>query len=179
MGPFLRAARALEAEGADGIATSCGFLALFQEELAARLSVPVATSSLLQIPLIERLLPAGQRVGIITVSAGSLTAAHLESAGADRATPVAGPGEDSEIARAFLGDAPVLDVEAAQADVLDAGDRLLQSHADIGAIVLECTNMAPYARALSAHLHRPVYDIVSFLTWFQAGLSPREFDRPR
>ena len=58
MGPFLRAARALEAEGADGIATSCGFLALFQEELAARLSVPVATSSLLQIPLIERLLPA-------------------------------------------------------------------------------------------------------------------------
>ena len=61
--PFLQAASELEAEGADGIATSCGFLSLFQHELTAHVGVPVATSSLLQIPLIQRLLPAGKRVG--------------------------------------------------------------------------------------------------------------------
>ncbi len=177
--PFLRAARELEAEGADGIATTCGFLSLFQDRLAARAGVPVATSSLLQIPLIERLLPAGKRVGIITISAASLTADHLVGAGVDPATPVVGTDGGREFSQAILGDAPTLDFDAAQGDILDAGDRLLRSHAGIGAVVLECANMAPYARALSAHLHRPVYDIVSFLTWFQAGLSPRGFARPR
>jgi Asp/Glu/hydantoin racemase len=175
--PFLQAARELEAEGADGIATSCGFLSLFQAELAAHVGVPVATSSLLQIPLVERLLPAGRRVGIITISAGSLSADHLQCAGVDPATPVAGTDGGLEFSRAILGDAPTLNFEAARQDILDAGDSLLQNYSNIGAVVLECTNMAPYARALSAHLHLPVYDIVSFLTWFQAGLLPRAFAR--
>jgi Asp/Glu/hydantoin racemase len=177
IGPFLQAARELEAEGADGIATSCGFLSLFQDKLAAHVGVPVATSSLMQIPLIERLLPAGKRVGIITISAGSLSADHLRCANVDPATPVAGTDDGLEFSRAILGDALTLNVVIAQQDILDAGDSLLRNHDDIGAVVMECTNMAPYSRALAAHLHRPVYDIVSFLTWFQAGLSPRGFAR--
>lgn len=177
IGPFLQAARELEAEGADGIATSCGFLSLFQDELAAHVGVPVATSSLMQIPLVERLLPAGKRVGIITISANSLSADHLRCAGVDPATPVAGTDDGLEFSRAILGDAPTLNFEAARQDIFDAGDRLLRNHGDIGAVVMECTNMAPYSQALAAHLQRPVYDIVSFLTWFQAGLSPRGFAR--
>src|SRR5436305_1230508 len=46
---------------------------------------------------------------------------------------------------------------------------------DLGAILLECTNMSPYARALSEHVARPVFDIVSFVTWFHGGLRPRDF----
>ncbi|HYC14431.1 MAG TPA: hypothetical protein VEC75_09285, partial [Stellaceae bacterium] len=49
---------------------------------------------------------------------------------------------------------------------------------DLGAVVLECTNMAPYARALHDHLRLPVFDIVSFVTWFHAGLRPRDFGHP-
>jgi len=177
--PFLQAAKELEAEGADGIATSCGFLSLFQNDISARASVPVATSCLLQIPLIERLLPADKRVGIITISADSLTAAHLDAVGVDPATPIAGTDGGAEFSRSILGDAPTLDFAAAQGDILDAGDRLLRRHPDIGAVVLECTNMAPYARGLAAHLRLPVYDIVSFLTWFHAGLKPRGFAPPR
>src|SRR5947209_19031842 len=51
---FLDAATDLVRLGADGITTTCGFLSLFQRELAA---VPVATSSLMQNPLVLRLLP--------------------------------------------------------------------------------------------------------------------------
>jgi hypothetical protein len=39
--PFIEAGRALVADGAAAIATSCGFLALFQRELQAALPVPV------------------------------------------------------------------------------------------------------------------------------------------
>src|SRR5437870_4777294 len=87
---FLDAATELAQLGADGITTTCGFLSLYQREIAAHVGVPVATSSLMQIPLIERLLPPGKRVGILTISAASLTREHLAAAGADPATPVVG-----------------------------------------------------------------------------------------
>src|SRR5713226_5626041 len=69
---FLDAAAELVRLGADGITTTCGFLSLYQRELAAHVGVPVAASSLMQIPLIERILPPGRRVGVLTVSATSL-----------------------------------------------------------------------------------------------------------
>jgi hypothetical protein len=71
-----------------------------------------------------------------------------------------------------------LDIAAARQDILAAGDELVAKHPDIGAIVLECTNMVPFARALHLRLGIPVYDIYSFVSWFHAGLSPRGFGLP-
>src|SRR5215469_1264730 len=65
---FVVAARELVTIGADGITTNCGFLSLYQRELAAAVGVPVATSSLMQAPFIESTLPPGKRCGILTVS---------------------------------------------------------------------------------------------------------------
>src|ERR1700760_4351887 len=69
---FLDAAAELVGFGAEAITTNCGFLSLFQQELAAHVQVPVATSSLMQVPWVQATLPAGKRVGVITVSASSL-----------------------------------------------------------------------------------------------------------
>ena len=175
---FLNAAAELVQLGADGITTTCGFLSLYQREIAAHVGVPVATSSLMQIPLIERLLPPGRRVGVLTVSAASLTAEHLVAAGADPRTPVVGTDADHEFTRAILGDEERLDAAAAEADIIEAADRLIAQHPETGAVVLECTNMVPYARALAEHLQLPVYSIYTFVTWFHAGLVPRDFGPP-
>jgi len=175
---FLDAAADLVRLGADGITTTCGFLSLYQREIAAHVGVPVATSSLMQIPLVERLLPPGRRVGVVTVSAASLTREHLVAAGADPDTPVVGTDDGREFTRVMLHDEPRLDAAAAELDILEAGERLVAQHGDIGAVVLECTNMVPYAAALSAHLRLPVYSIYTFVTWFHAGLSPRDFGPP-
>src|SRR5437899_3206949 len=110
---FLDAAAELVRLGADGITTTCGFLSLYQREIAAHVGVPVATSSLMQIPLIERVLPPGRRVGVLTVSAASLTAEHLVAAGADPATPVVGTDGGSEFTRVMLDDDERLDAAAA------------------------------------------------------------------
>jgi Asp/Glu/Hydantoin racemase len=175
---FRDAATALVRLGADGITTNCGFLSLLQRDLAAAAGVPVATSSLLQIPFIQRLLPPGRRVGVLTVSAQSLGAEHLAAAGADPLTPVVGTEGGCEFTRVMLGNEERLDVAAAERDIFAAGDALVARHAGIGAIVLECTNMAPYARALSERLRLPVFDIYAFVVWFHAGLVPRDFGPP-
>jgi len=175
---FLDAAAELVRLGADGITTTCGFLSLYQREIAEHVGVPVATSSLMQIPLLERVLPPNKRVGVLTVSAASLTPEHLVAAGADPETPVVGTDGGHEFTRVMLDDEERLDAAAAERDILDAGDALLAQHPETGPVLLECTNMVPYARALSDHLRLPVYSIYSFVAWFQAGLAPRDFGPP-
>ena len=176
---FARAAEELVALGCEGITTNCGFLSLFQAELAARVKVPVATSSLMQVPLVQALLPPGRRVGVITICATSLTEAHLIAAGCPADTPVVGLETGRELFRVLIkGEAEDLDIALAREDMLEAGRTLLRQHPEVGAVVLECTNMPPYAADLQGALGVPVFDIVSFVTWFQAGLRPRRFPPP-
>jgi hypothetical protein len=179
LGPaFLKAAEELVKEGADGITTTGGFLAIFQKALAAHVNVPVASSSLLQVPLVERLLPPGRRVGVLSVQADRITPEHWDAVGAAHDTPVMGTEGGREFTRVMLGDTMEMDYEAAERDVLEAGEALLAKHRDVGAIVCENHNMAPYAAALNARLRVPIYTVYSFVCWFQAGLEPRQFGRP-
>jgi Asp/Glu/hydantoin racemase len=175
---FLAAAAELVRLGADGITTNCGFLSLFQKELAAHVGVPVATSSLMQAPLVQATLPPGKRVGIITVDGRSLSRAHLEAAGVPADTPFIGTEDGRELTRVLIGDEERLDAALAERDLLEAGETLLRRHPEVGAVVLECTNMGPYSAALQRHLGLPVHDIVNFVTWFHASLSPRSFGPP-
>lgn len=173
---FVDAARDLVDLGAEGIATNCGFLSLFQRELAAAVRVPVATSALMQVPLVQATLPPGKRVGLVTVSAGSLTPAHLDAAMVPRDIPVVGTEGGREFFRVLIrAEQQDMDVDLAAADILDAGRTLLHRHPEVGAIVLECTNMPPYAKHLHEALGVPVFDIYSLITWFHAGLRPRDF----
>lgn len=176
---FVDAARDLVDLGAEGITTNCGFLSLFQRELAARVKVPVATSALLQVPLVQATLPPGRRVGVITVSKASLSDAHLDAAGVPRDTPIVGTEGGREFFRVLIGgEAQDMDVRLAARDILEAGRDLVARHPEVGAIVLECTNMPPYAHALREALGLPVFDIYSLITWFHAGLRPRDFGPP-
>ncbi len=174
---FIAAAKDLVDLGAEGITTNCGFLSIFQEEIAAAVGVPVATSSLMQVPWVQATLPPGKRVGLVTVSSSSLTPAHLMGAGVPLDTPVVGTEGGREFFRVLIkGEKQDLDVDLAAQDVIDAGKGLVARHPEIGALVLECTNMPPYAAALQAAVGLPVYDIYSMITWFHAGLRPRSFN---
>ena len=171
---FLDAAAELVAMGAEAVTTNCGFLSLFQAELAAHVRVPVATSSLMQVPWVQAMLPPGRRVGVVTICAASLTPAHLLAAGVPLGVPVAGTEGGREFHRVLIrAEAQDMDVGLARQDVLDAGRDLVRRHPEVGAIVLECTNMPPYAAAMQAELGVPVYDIYTMVSWFHAGLRPR------
>lgn len=172
---FVEAGRDLIDMGVSGITTNCGFLSLFQDELKDRLQVPVAASSLMQVPMLQGLLPPGRRVGILTVSGSSLTPAHLAAAGVAADTPVVGTEGGEEFTRVLLDNERRLDVDKARADNVAAARRLLNAHPDVGAIVLECTNMVPYAADIARETGLPVHSIYSFVLWFQAGLLPRAF----
>ena len=154
--PFVDAAKQLVHEGARAITTSCGFLVQFQATMQAALPVPVWTSSLLKLP--DLTAP-----GVITVDALSLGSAHLRAAGVDATVPVVGLAQDCHQQRALLDDMPTIDAASATADVVDAAQRLVARWPSVREIVLECTNMPPYAKAVARATRRPVHHIISFL----------------
>jgi hypothetical protein len=173
---FIDAAKELVRLGAEAITTNCGFLSLFQQEIAAAVGVPVATSSLMQVPWVQATLPPGKRVGLVTVSGSTLSPAHLQGAGVPLDAPLAGTENGKEFFRVLIkAEKDDMDIAQAERDVVEAGKALVARHPDVGAIVLECTNMPPYAAALQAEVGLPVYDIYSMITWFHAGLRPRAF----
>jgi len=172
---FIAEAREMVAAGADGITTNCGFLALIQDQLSATVDVPVAASSLMQAPWVQAMLPPGKRVGILTISKETLTDAHLKAANIAPDTPIVGTEVNSEFSSGILNDRISLDFAQCEKDNLLAAEKLIQQHKDIGAIVLECTNMVPYAAAIRKLTGVPVFSIYSFVSWFHSGLMPRRF----
>ncbi len=169
---FIDAARELIADGVDGITTNCGFLALYQRQLQAALPVPVLTSSLMQVPLVQAILPSDKRVGVLTISKTSMTPAHLEAVGLAYDTPLWGTESDEEFTRAILDNEPQMDIAAAERDLIEAAKAFQMAHPELGAIVLECTNMMPYARSVRQATGLPVFSIYSAVCWFQSALRP-------
>src|SRR5689334_1960940 len=158
-------AEALAADGAVGLSTSCGFLALYQKDIERVSPVPVATSALLHIRAL-----AGRKVGVITASAANLTPAHFEAVDAPGDTPVVGLPPDGSFAATFLRNGTTLDRDAVERETVAAGKALLARYPGVDTIVLECTNLPPYKAALKAALGLPVLDVLDLLRDFRKRL---------
>lgn len=180
---FIQAGKDLVAHGADGLTTNCGFLALIQDKVKDAIDVPVATSSIMQVPMVNNMLGGEKRAGIITISKEHLTDEHLRIANVPLDTPIIGTEGGREFTHKILDDLPEIDFDLCKEDLKDAARDMVAKHKDVGAIVLECTNMAPYAADIREITRLPVYSIYTHICWLQSGLVPRRFpfqlDDPR
>jgi len=173
---FIEGARALEAQGVCGIVTSCGFLGHVQGELAAAVSVPVVASALMLGPMV-RAMTGGRALGILTADAGALSPALLDACGLDPADVRIAGMEGEEAWRRLI-----LAPKAAQARALDpeeigriverAARRLLAVEPGMGAILLECTNLPPYAARIRAATGVPVFHILHAAAMLRAQAIP-------
>lgn len=175
--PFIAAARELEAEGVKAITGACGFMALFQPEIAAALSVPVFLSSLMQIPFMHQISGPGRRIGIITADATALTDDHFRAVGvsADIPLAVAGMQEKDEFRQAVLEEKGTLDSTRMEQEVVAVARELVARHADVGPILLECSDLPPFAHAVHAATGRPVFDFITMIRHVHAALDQRPY----
>jgi Asp/Glu/hydantoin racemase len=183
---FIEAAQELEAKGVKAITCNCGFLIVFQEALADAVNVPVFTSSLLQVPLVHKMLKKGKKVGIITANSVWLTEQVLRHAGIDSSIPIAIAGmEDAKefyasILHPFsleeLKSAAILNprmyelkfggsYQKVKDEVVNVAKRLLSKDPEVRAIVLECTELTVYADAIREATNLPVFDLVSLINY--------------
>ncbi|MDG6933472.1 MAG: aspartate/glutamate racemase family protein [Nitrososphaerota archaeon] len=171
--PFIEAAKELEAEGVKAISTSCGFLSIFQEAMASKLNVPVLTSALLLVPLIQKMLGGDEKVGVLTADSKSLTKEHLRGAGIDpRTVKIVGLQERDEFSKIDRNELE-FDPKTVEKEVVEAAQLLTKGNG-VGAIVFECANLPPYALAVHKATGLPVFDIVHLIQLVYEGVILRD-----
>lgn len=167
--PYIDAAMELEREGVGAITTNCGFVALYQEKIKEHINIPIFASSLIQIPLVYKMLPKGKIVGVMTVDSTRLTPRHFECAGAaDIPKVVYGMQDEQEFTQFMREDRQEVDTEKCRQDFINVSKRMMAEHPEVGAIVLECTNMPPWSKDIHEVTGLPVFDICT-LTNYVAG----------
>jgi hypothetical protein len=171
--PVIAAARDLVAQGVAAITTGCGFLVLFQRELAAAVAVPLYTSSLIQLPMVASMLAPDQKVGLLVAKKEALTPAHLTAAGArDVPVCVAGMAGQPEFSEVILGGQRTeLDIGRLRAEVLAEAGRLAGENPELGA------DLVPFAADIQRLVKVPVFDIVTLTSMVYQTLTRRSFDK--
>lgn len=169
--PFILAAKELEQAGVKAITTSCGFLALFQKQLANAVNIPVFTSALLMVSFVKRFIGENKKIGILTANSKTLSDAHLRAVEIRKEDVVIKGLEDKEVFTDFtVQNWDRVDTEKCRAELLEATEELLHENDDIGAMVLECTNMPPYTKDIQQVAGVPVFDIVTLVNFVHSGI---------
>jgi aspartate/glutamate racemase len=178
LAPFVDAAHELERLGARAITTSCGFLAIFQEELQAALSVPMLSSALLQVPLVARLLGPGKRIAVLT-ERPNLTERHFNGAGwssKDIPVTVCAMPEGAVFPTVFIDQSLTADRDVLEREMVELALRAAKEPG-VGALVLECTNFVPFAQAMRRATALPVYDLYTLVMQTYLATAAPEFPR--
>jgi len=182
--PLLKAARNLERLGCRAIAGECGYLAYFQREVAAAVSIPVFMSSLLQVPFAQQLISPDKVVGILMSGASLLTDRHLESVGISLGSNyVIGGAMDDFRCQEFdhlwteglRPDPPAADYQKAEAEFLPIAVEFFNRHPNMGAMVLECTGFPPFARALQREIQIPIFSWGTLLDYAYSVVVHRDY----
>jgi hypothetical protein len=175
--PSLDAARRLVSDGCRAIVGACGYFARFQREIAADLPVPVFMSSLLQVPMIIGSLQDHQCLGILCASAPSLDRDAMDAAGVppDARIAVQGMEESAEFRTSILEGKGWMDDALVEQEVVAAALKLCRDHPDVGALLLECSDMPPYAAAVQRETGLPVWDFTTLIDWIHEAVVRRQF----
>ena len=182
--PVLAAARKLERMGCRAIAAECGYFAWFQNEIAAAVSVPVFSSSLVQVSIAQTLIGDNKVVGILASESNELHDRHLTSVGVQLGSNyvVGGAMDDGKCpqfnslwTKDLRPDIPTADYAKAEHELLSVAKEFAAEHPTMGAMVLECTGFQPFARAIQREIEMPVFSWSTLLDYAYSVAAHRDF----
>ena len=170
---FIAVCKDLAEQGVKAITTSCGFTAYYQEGLAAAVPELVFTSALLQVPFVQTMVGLNRKVAVLTANKNHLREEHLQRAKiTDRDHLVILSLHDQpEWGRIYTHPNEEFDLEAVTDEVVGVVRKGLEEHPDIGAVVLECTDLPPYSARIRDELDIPVFDINTMISYVAMALN--------
>lgn len=162
--------------GVRAICSACGFFGNYQQQVRAALDVPVAMSSLVQIPWIQSLIRPDQKIGILTANKASMTEDLLKSCGVTRTDNlVIKDALKTDEFAAVVDMRGCFDNTVAAREITDLAEELVAKHDDLGAILLECSDMPPYASLVQEVTQLPVFDFITLIKWLRSGVAQKPY----
>lgn len=172
----IRAAKQFEAEGARVIVGACGFFGNFQEQVANAVDIPVFLSSVVQLPWIKTGLKSSQLIGMLTADSNGITPSLYKSCGIGNPdyVVVKDLGRLPEFS-AIIESRGSFDNEIVRQEVVNAAKELVRDNPNIGAILLECSDLPPYAADIQRAVGLPVYDFITMIRWAHMATAQKPY----
>ncbi|MFC1532475.1 aspartate/glutamate racemase family protein [Thermodesulfobacteriota bacterium] len=176
--PFIDAGWDLIKEGVRAITGDCGFMILYQDELAKEFPVPVFMSPLLQIPFILKMLGPQDKVGIVCATSKGLTEKHLKMAGLEELdrVSVVGMQSEKEFYKTIFEETGLLDFNKIEQEVVKVCKGLVEKDRNIKVLLLECSDLPPYAASVQKVVNMPVFDFTTMINFVFSALIRKRFD---
>ncbi len=152
------AAKKLELRGARAVIGACGYFAHFQGSVKEAVDIPVFMSSLCQLPMIKTALPDKKKIAVLAASGDDIDDALLKKVGSDMSRLIVKNIGSLESFSAIRYGRTTLDNGKLRDDLCRTALDLTDANPDIGAILLECSDLPPYARDIQASTGLPVFD---------------------
>ncbi len=180
----IRAAKKLERLGCRAVAAECGYFAFFQKDVAANVDIPVFMSSLLQVPFIQQVIGPWKKVGIICAQRQYLSEQHLMNVGIEPGSNYVIAGAQDEYGVSEFDnlwnpnkrpEVPEAYYDKAEAQMVSCARQFVDRNPDIGAIMLECTGMQPFARAVQREVELPVFSWGTLLDYAYSVVNHRDY----
>jgi hypothetical protein len=174
---ILAAAEDLVRQGARAVTSDCGYFGAYQQEVADALAVPVFMSSLMQAPLVLSMLAPEQRLAALVANGASLSDRLLGKIGLSDTSRIVFRGleDKTEFRRTVLDEVGTLDVDAVEQEVVEAALEVQEAHPEVGAILLECSDLPPYSAAVQAATGLPVFDWIGFINYVHQSVAAKPY----
>lgn len=174
---LIKAGKQLEREGIRAISAACGFFGNFQKELSDALDVPVAISSLVQIPWISTILKSNQKIGVLTADKSSLTDKLLENCGVyNKDQLIIKDLRNEPEFSCILEGRGEFDNKIVEQEVVQKAMEIIEEEPLTGAILLECSDMPPYASAVQNAVGLPVFDFTTLIKWLYNSVAQKPYN---
>lgn len=169
------AAKKLEASGVKAIVGACGYFAHFQKSVANSVDVPVYMSSLCQLPLIRLGRGNDAEIGVLCANGENLDEKILAQIGETSDSLVISDVSELASFGAIRWGKDVLDNVALASDLAELAAKLKNEHPNMQAILLECSDLPPYAYDIQTACGLPVYDFVTLIEWVGGAVSQKRY----
>lgn len=174
---LIKAGKQLEKEGVRAISAACGFFGNFQKELSEALDVPVAISSLIQIPWIAAIIKPNQKIGVLTADKSSLTDKLLQNCGiVNKEQLIIEDLRHEPEFSCILEGRGEFDNSIVEQEVVAKSMEIIKKAPDTGAILLECSDMPPYAAAIQKAVKLPVFDFTTLIKWLHNSVAQKPYN---
>lgn len=174
---ILEAAQYLVDHGVRAISSDCGYMIRFQKEVSEQIAIPTLLSSLVMLPTLQKTIPPHSKIGILCASKQYLTPDLLSMAGVEDMASVVIQGMEhcAAFRQPILDEMPLLDAKAIEIEITTTAREMIKNNPEISVILLECSNMPPYARAIQQATGRMVFDYISLIDFFYGASFRRAY----
>lgn len=176
LGAIITAAQDLADQGVGALVGACGSFGFYQREVAKSFDLPVFMSIMTQVPFILQSLGPHRKLCVVAAWRAALDLRLFEACGITDTTRlvIKEMAGQQEFERMLSGEGSI-DPDALRLEVLSVISAAVREEPQIGGIVLQCSDLPPFAFDVHNATGLPVFDAALLIEWVQMAVERRPY----